>query len=158
MDARLRGWVCLVALFVAVVPGAFAAGLAAPRAGLWRATGTEFKGTFRVSVDGRYVTGLHGTTLAAATNGCPVVRAGETLVIPGKLPISHVKLNDTYLVSGKNVNADEPFMTQMISGGHRHSGFIAISWATQPAGVVDITYGSLATGCHISFYSYATAS
>ena len=60
-----------------------------------------------MSAKGSYVSGLHGTIRAGATNGCPVARTGQKLVIPGRLPIIHNPLADTYQVSGKHFAADE---------------------------------------------------
>lgn len=108
-----------------------------------------------MTANGRDVTGLHGTIRAAATNGCPVVRAGQKLVIPGKLPIIHNPLANTYQVSGKNFAADQFLAIHLIVNAKRIAGFILIAWEDARHATVSITYGQLTTGCHIQFTATA---
>lgn len=144
------GVVVLGFLAVLALSG-LAAGASAPPAGIWHATGNEFRGTFAISPGGRDVTHFHGVALAGARKGCPVVHPGESIVLPAKIPILHDSASDTYYVDAKVTNL--PLATTVIAGGVRHTGAIQISWAAPPEAPVDITYGNLAGGCHIAFYA-----
>ena len=140
---------CAIAMLSFSAPAA-----AAPiraQTGPWKVADAELLGAFAVTANGGGVTGLHGAIRAGATNGCPVVRAGQKLVVPGKLPIIHNPLYDTYQVSGKNFAANQPLATHLIVNGRGIAGFIVIAWRTARYADVNITYGSLFTGCHIQF-------
>jgi hypothetical protein len=142
---------CII-LLVALASCGLAAGATAPPTGVWRATGNQFKGTFKVS--GRHVTNFHGIALAGAHNGCPVVHPGETVVLPARIPITHILSSqvDYYDVQAKSKVADELLLnTVVIVGGARHAGAIQIIWKSQTEASVSITYGDLAKGCHIFF-------
>ena len=154
--ARFALLLCSAALCASA---AAASGLAAqvagpPSPGPWRAIGPQFKGTFTVTPDDRYVTHFHGVALAGARNGCPVVHAGEAVVLPARIPITHVVSNNLYDVQAQNKSIVLlPLKTTVIVGGKRHAGAIEISWASQPDAQADITYGNLAQACHISFFA-----
>ena len=157
----MRRWgssiVCGVSLAAAVAAVGLAAATATtPPAGHWLAKGNQFSGSFQVTANSRYVTKLHGTALAGATNGCPVVHPHETVVLPAKLPITHVLSTDSYVVEGPSKVAEIPLKTTVIAGGTRHTdGAIEVFWDLQPNGQpiaeISLTWGELAQGCHISF-------
>jgi len=146
----MRLLVLTIVALLSVAAGAAGAPIRA-QTGAWKVAGPELVGGFTVTANGRDVTGLHGTIRADATNGCPVVRAGQKLVIPGNLPIIHNPLADTYQVSGTNFAGDAFLAIHLVVNGRRTAGFISIAWGDARDAEVNITYGELATGCHIQF-------
>ena len=151
----MLGLVAFGAVVAAVCAGEAASAPIRAQTGHWKVADRELVGSFTISADGRDVTGLHGTIQAGATNGCPVVKPGQKLVIPGKLPIIHNPSADTYQVSGKNFAADQFLAIHLVVNGHRIAGFISIGWVTAKNADVNVTYGSLHTGCHIQFAATA---
>ena len=158
----MRGWgsvlACMVGLAAAIAVGGLATAATPAPAGHWLAKGPQFSGTFDVTANNRYVTNLHGTALAGARNGCPVVNPHETVVLPAKLPITHVLPSDEYVVDEPSKVEEIPLKTTVIAGGTRHTdGGIEIFWGLQPNGQpiaqISLTWGELAQGCHISFYA-----
>jgi hypothetical protein len=143
-----------VALFLVGATAALAASTATlpPTSGLWKAGGAELRGSFTVSADHRYVSNLHGIVLSGARQGCPVVHAGAKLVLPAKLPITHITISDTYAVLGKYAGGSF-LQTPVIIGGRRHVGYISINWAPPTQALVSITYSVPNQGCHIQFYA-----